>query len=310
MKRNRLFLLFLSISMFVSPHCSANDDNPTAVILPLKIMSYNIRHGEGMDKVFDLDRTAAVISKHAPDIIGLQEVDSFVSRSNRINEMGYLATKTSMHGTFGPAIPLTGGKYGVGILSKERPLSVNNIPLPGKEKRTLLVCEFEHYVFACTHLDLNDSCRKASIPIIVEEAKRWTTKPFYICGDWNDTPSSQTIAQIKRNFTLLNRTTNTSQFKCYTYPADVPTKCIDYIAKYGKSSVPKTREVIDEPQASDHRPIMVEIELDITPEGINTLFVEHDAADQDVYSLDGRRVNQPQAKGVYIVGKKKKYIVK
>ena len=146
-----------------------------------------------------------------------------------------------------------------------------------------------------------------SIPIIIEEAAKWE-KPFYICGDWNDTPGSKTITQIKRSFTILSRTTNVGSTSCYTFPADKPTSCIDYIAKYkkGTTKAPKTREVIDEPAASDHRPILVEIELNITPQGIGTPLA--DDAPRPVYSLDGRPAGQHKQKGIYIIGKKKLFV--
>ena len=167
--------------------------------MTLRLMTYNIRHGAGMDDVIDLDRQANVIRDATPDVVGLQEVDSCVKRSGYIPEAAVLGNKLGMYSTFGPAIPLTGGKYGVAVLSKEQPLSVRNIPLPGTEKRTLLVCEFEEYVFATTHLDLTEENRLASLPIIIEEATRWD-KPFFICGDWNDEPSSTLIKNLKKSF--------------------------------------------------------------------------------------------------------------
>ena len=140
-------------------------------VITLHVMTYNIRHGAGLDEVVDLDRQAKIIRDAQPDVVGLQEVDSIVPRSGRVDETAYLANALGMYGSYGPAIPLSGGKYGVAILSKERPLSVR----------------IENYVFARTHLDLEEENRLASLPIIIEEASRHD-KPFFICGDWNDKP--------------------------------------------------------------------------------------------------------------------------
>jgi endonuclease/exonuclease/phosphatase family metal-dependent hydrolase len=38
-------------------------------------MTFNIRHGKGMDKRVNLERIAKVINKNSVDIIGLNEVD-------------------------------------------------------------------------------------------------------------------------------------------------------------------------------------------------------------------------------------------
>lgn len=47
----------------------------------LRIMSYNIRNGRGMDDVADFRRTADVIIKACPDIVAVQEIDSVTGRS-------------------------------------------------------------------------------------------------------------------------------------------------------------------------------------------------------------------------------------
>ena len=261
-------------------------------LMPLRILSYNIRHGAGMDDVVNLERQAAVINGCEPDIVGLQEVDSIVPRSGNVNEAGRLGTLCGMYATFGPAIPLSNGKYGVAVLSKEKPLSVTNIPLPGVEKRTLLVCEFEQYVFACTHLDLDASNRLASVPIILEEAKRWT-KPFLICGDWNDKPTSELITQMKKNFTLLCET----GAKGYSYPADNPTACIDYVATLGRTAMKLNSTVINEPVASDHRPLLVNARVRVATSVSAPLAPAASAA---TYDLSGRPVAGRQPRGVFV----------
>ena len=61
MIQRRIFLLFTAFFLLAAPCSFADGTNP--YVLPLKIMSYNIRHGAGIDDVFDLDRTAGVINK-------------------------------------------------------------------------------------------------------------------------------------------------------------------------------------------------------------------------------------------------------
>ena len=302
-KSNIPFLgLLLCLLNFCLSAYSQSDD------ISLRILSYNIRHGAGMDDVVDLDRQATAMQKASADVIGLQEVDSCVKRSGYIPEAAVLAEKLGMYSTFGGAIPLTGGKYGVAILSKEPPLTVRHMPLPGVEKRTLLVCEFEDYVFATTHLDLNDSCRLASLPIIVEEAQRWD-KPFFICGDWNVEPSSALIRLIKKEgFVMLSYLSSTSIY--YTFPANSPNKIIDYIASYGKvvTSV-RSRRVLNEPQASDHRPVLIEVRLKSYATGIEPVCGDG-TQDEEYYDLTGKRVQKDKlVPGLYIERHKKRVVV-
>src|ERR1043166_1240431 len=49
----------------------------------IRVMTYNIHVGVGMDKKLDLPRIAAVINKQHPDLVGLQEVDRGVERTQR-----------------------------------------------------------------------------------------------------------------------------------------------------------------------------------------------------------------------------------
>ena len=46
----------------------------------LRLMSYNIRHGAGLDERLDFDRIAEVINREHPDVVALQEVDSVTQR--------------------------------------------------------------------------------------------------------------------------------------------------------------------------------------------------------------------------------------
>ena len=219
-----------------------------------KVMSYNVRHCAGMDWVMDYDRTANVIAEQQPDVVALQELDSMTGRSGQLYQLGELADRTKFFPVFGSAIDYDGGKYGVGILTREQPLSVKRIPLPGEEPRVLLVVETMDYVLACIHLDLEEEARLASVPLIVEEAQRWQ-KPFLLAGDWNDTLGSELLHEMTKHFTLLSG-------EAPTYPADEPTDCIDFIAIF-KTNNAETWEanVVDEPEASDHRPLMVSLRV-------------------------------------------------
>ena len=230
----------------------------------ITILTYNIRHGVGMDNAMNLERQAAIIKACEADVVGLQEVDSMTVRSGMIDEAAYLAQKNNMVCTFGRAIDYDGGKYGVAILSKEKPLSAKNIPLPGAEPRTLLVCEYEQFVFACTHLDLEEENRLASVDIIVNEAKKWD-KQFFLCGDWNDEPDSRLMERMQESFSILSNTNDKDKlYPTYlSFPADKPNTCIDYVAVFGQNIKRRKSDVLNEPEASDHRPVLVKVFMSV-----------------------------------------------
>lgn len=224
----------------------------------LNVLTYNVHNGIGMDKKTDYARIGRFIRRTGADIVAVQEVDSATRRSKGRYVLGEIAAEALMYPTFGPAIDFDGGKYGIGVLSREKPLSVNQVPLPGsEERRTLLVVEFEHYVMGCIHLSLTEKDLMASLPLIREEAKRHK-KPFVLAGDWNAEPQSAFVKEIQNDFTLLSRTKNP------TWPADKPQNCIDYIALYkptGQNVVGRRTYVWNEQTASDHRPVYAQLQF-------------------------------------------------
>ena len=132
------WMLLLPLGKVYSEERSERENNT------LRIMSYNIRNGRGLDNVADFWRTAEVINKICPDVVAVQEIDSVTGRSGGKDVLREIAGLTLMYYTYAPAIDYDGGKYGIGMLSKEKPLCYRYLPLPGREEaRTLLVVEFE-----------------------------------------------------------------------------------------------------------------------------------------------------------------------
>jgi len=81
-------------------------------------MTYNIHVGVGMDKALDLQRIANVINHIHPDLVGLQEVDRGVKRTQGVDEIAELARMTRMQFVLAHNLDYQGGQYGVAILSR------------------------------------------------------------------------------------------------------------------------------------------------------------------------------------------------
>ena len=217
----------------------------------LVLMSYNVRNGKGMDGKRNLNRTAAVIRAAQPDVVALQEIDSVTRRSGGDDVAAVLGKKCSMYHTFSKAIDYDGGGYGVALLSREKPVAVQRFALPGREEaRTLLYVEFEQYAVVSTHLSLTAEDRMASLAVI-DSVATMTSKPIFIAGDWNATPESTFGRALGEKMHYL------TDPKVCTCPADSPDRVIDYIvAPHDQAVEVLRREVINEPMASDHRPIV------------------------------------------------------
>ena len=255
-----LFLGFFIFTLSLTNAMSVQEQNS------IRLMSYNIRNARGMDNVTDYQRVADVINSIKPDIIAIQELDSVTNRSDGADVLDVLSRNTLMYPSYAAAISYDGGKYGMGILSKEKPLSVKRVALPGREEaRILLIVELGSYYFGCTHLSLNAEDRLQSVEAIKREAEK-LDKPFFFAGDMNSTPDSPEQKSLNEVFTSLLSSNEK------TYPADEPTICIDYIYGYkgmeNNWSRLTNRGVIAEKVASDHRPLYVEVKLHADENGI------------------------------------------
>ena len=236
MKKN---LLFIFAALFIF---SAQAQNT------LKLMSYNIKNANGMDNVCNFQRIANVINNTSPDVVAIQEVDSMTNRSGQKYVLGEIAERTQMHGYFAPAIDYDGGKYGIGLLTKQVPLRLQSLPLPGRE-------EFADYIYCCTHMSLTEEDRMKSLEL-VKAFTSSSTKPLFLAGDMNAEPESGFIKELQKDFQIL------SNPKQHTFPAPDPKETIDYIAtlkQNAKGFAVISAKVINEPMASDHRPILVEL---------------------------------------------------
>ena len=227
--------------------------------VPHTFMSYNVHNCIGMDGKTDFTRVGKVIKGVNPEIVAVQELDSVTGR-NKVYVLQEIANVAGMHASFASAIDFMGGKYGIGLLSKEKPLSFYNIELPGREeKRTLLVAEFEKYVFCCVHLSLTEEDQFASVNLIKETLAKYD-KPVFIGGDFNAHPDSRTIKAMNECGTVV------TDMSLSTYPSVDSNECIDYIFQMnGKNKAELVKSgIIDSDEvkvASDHVPVYTTVKF-------------------------------------------------
>jgi endonuclease/exonuclease/phosphatase family metal-dependent hydrolase len=231
----------------------------------IKVLTYNIHHGENTNEQLDLKGIANVILATNPDLVALQEVDSVTSRVKGSDQLKELAAITGMYTYFVKAMDFDGGGYGTGILSRF-PIKNNiTIPLPGNaggEPRAAGIVTVQlpgdsliHFV--TTHFDAG---RKGTARIAQANtlAKYFETAqtPVILCGDLNAAPTTKEIKTLKKVFEDATHEAGP------TFPSDTPRVKLDYIFLAPKGKwVATTASVIEETVASDHRPVICEVEL-------------------------------------------------
>ncbi len=231
----------------------------------IKALSYNIKHGLGMAGQLDLARAAAVIQEHGADVVALQEVDLAAKRSGYTNQVNGLARRLQMHPAFGSFMPYQGGHYGMAMLSRFPIVRTTSLRLPeGNEPRVALVCEIveptgQHFLAVNVHFDWvkDDTFRLAQAQVVADYLDA-ATLPFLLMGDFNDVPESNTLGLFRQVATEAAKPAERSK----TFPANDPTKEIDFVfySSNGRWEAAGAR-VLDEPAASDHRPVAADLVL-------------------------------------------------
>lgn len=266
MCRNVICVLFVIACFVWDGRGQANAAEP----MTLRVLCYNIHYGQGTDGVYDLERLARVIKAAKPDLVALQEVDVGVKRSGRVHEAQRLGELTGMAVRFGPTQHFEGGLYGNAVLSRLPISDVVIHPLPYTESSasrvtyprgaiavTVRLAGDRSLRFISTHFQHNvaeDRLEQAQAinALFVRDDKL----PSILAGDMNALPDSEPIAELLKHWSLAADPALTP-----TAPAGQPASRIDYVFyRPEKTFRLLEAEVIDEPVASDHRPVLAVFE--------------------------------------------------
>jgi len=237
------------------------------VPLTLRVLTYNIHHGEGTDGRLDLSRLAGVVTSVHPDLVALQEVDEGTERANGVDELAELAHLTDLHAVFGKAMDYWGGEYGVAVLSRWPVLRTHNEPLPNladHEPRTALTVEVTvgeggpRIEFTSTHLDQarDPENRLAQARYLDERLVRESDSVTILAGDLNARPATPVMDMLETRWTNPPAVDPSP-----IGPTGRPRMRVDYvlIRPTARWRVVEST-IVDEVVASDHRPLLVVLE--------------------------------------------------
>jgi endonuclease/exonuclease/phosphatase family metal-dependent hydrolase len=233
----------------------------------LRVMTYNIHVGIGMDKKLDLARIAQIINKQHPDLVGLQEVDRGVARTQRIDEIAELAKLTRLDYAFAFNLRFQGGQYGVAILSRFPIMASDHRlyqNLREAERRGFIRAEVivggRRISFVTTHLDYQYDDGRVFEAQQLLAAMKDIDEPLIIVGDFNDVPAGHAY-QLMRNQFDDGWIAGRAPDEGFSYPADKPAKRIDYIFCRTTDRLRVKRAWIVNTLASDHVPVVADLEL-------------------------------------------------
>lgn len=251
--------LFLLVALFIGALVGCSGNSYT-------IMTYNIRHGVGMDRVLDLQRVAKVIDAANPDILILNEVDHGTVRAFGVLQAESLGKRLDMDATFGRSIDFDSGQYGNALLSKFPVLSFQIFDLSTDsllEGRSVflasILLEHDTLFVMGTHLGLTPDEGSEQVERIIQLLPQSTD--LILAGDFNFEPNSDTHQMITKFLSdgvlQINRQAEN------TFPADQPVRRIDYIF-IGSNIQPvgiPTLTLDEVATASDHQPQVLNFQL-------------------------------------------------
>ncbi len=248
------------------PGNSITSDCIAQEIRQFKILSYNVHHCRGLDEKIDLPRIAKIIKDCDPDFVALQEIDNKTRRCGGVDQAAELGRLTGLHAQFFKAIDFDGGQYGQAILSRHQAKNSSTLVLPnlaGREQRIVGMSEYEwtggmKIQFCTVHLDhAHDALRLQQADKLNEHFSKNEVCTI-VAGDFNARTDSKVMQRIAESWTIAGADQSLA-----TFPAERPTSQIDYIVvrPKGRFQTPSV-EVLDQPLASDHRPIFANLRFE------------------------------------------------
>jgi len=235
------------------------------------VVTYNIRLGldGGLAALGD------ALSTLAPDVVCLQEVGVRWQMGECVDQPAVLAARLQCpHVAFAGALTdARGGRFGVAVLSKRgfRSVSVALLPRAADEQRVILQVALDTTPALnvwTTHLSIFEAEREDQARRIREELGR-CAGPTVLAGDFNDVPTSATLATL-RGAQLADGAGLVDLFDAcgtgdpLTFSVRAPNRRIDYVLAGGDLGAGPTR-VAREVQTSDHFPVVAEVRSTAAP---------------------------------------------
>jgi len=214
-------------------------------------------------------------------------------RTGGIAQTDWLSRRLRMAGLFAPALPFDGGQYGIALLTRFRvraherralftPLypDAASRPRHDSEPRVMLGAQLDlpctgtkvpcTLNIVATHLGLTADQRAVQVRELAAFAQAWAGQaPLVVMGDLNCDPGVPELAPLQASLVDALAAQSVSGPARVTFPVTTsagsapntePT-AIDYVWLSPGVRIVSARVLDDASLASDHRPIVVDVEL-------------------------------------------------
>jgi len=221
---------------------------------PLRVATFNIKHGDDGRGRIDLPRMAKACAALEADVLAIQEVDRFAGRTGFRDEMRVIARATGMAAVFGECVRRRWRTYG-NVLLARGPISdveVIRLPRPARgEQRVAILARVEvdglGLSVCATHLSFRAGEGLPQLELLLDALAR-RDGPRVLFGDLNLGPEVVEPAVTAAGYRLAPTGP--------TFPAKGPRTRIDFVAVAGLEVLAASTP---NPGVSDHLPVVAEI---------------------------------------------------
>jgi endonuclease/exonuclease/phosphatase family metal-dependent hydrolase len=225
----------------------------------VRLMTWNIHGAVGRNPRFDLSRVVELISRHKPDIVALQEIDSRRAIAGGGNPFEILQSALGSHGVGAKTITTADGDYGQALFSRwpVQSSEIRDISFPEREPRRAIRCEIMTPCgplrVVATHLGLSFGERRNQAAALLELTGNATITTV-VLGDFNDWLWAGSVRKVLSR-ALPGRTRHR------TFPSICPLLRLDRIycrpreALVGGRTDPSARAI------SDHLPVIADVRV-------------------------------------------------
>ncbi|WP_221932748.1 endonuclease/exonuclease/phosphatase family protein [Ferrovibrio terrae] len=243
----------------------------------VRILTWNVHAGVGPDGVYDLPRIAALVRRHEPDIVALQEIDS---RGRGSDAFAYMAKALGSHAAEARTIVTPDGDYGHVLISRwpMTDIAIHDLSVTRREPRraieTIVQTPYGPLHLASVHLGLSlrERRQQAAMLSAIAGTARQTT---VMLGDFNDWFIYGTVRRALATV-LPGRT------KLRSFPAVWPIFMLDRIYCRPRHAL---LECWTDPlgrRVSDHLPVFADIRMEEAEPGPQPLSLAEARAQAEI----------------------------
>ncbi len=253
----------------------------------LRLVTFNIAHGRGLTPIqgltsqrklrHNLRRIAALLDGLAPDVVAVQEIDERSRWAGNFDHLDYLRVHARFrHSVFGinnRRAGLLNLSYGNAVLSHHAIRAAETVTFGQRRvgEKGFLYVELDVHgrLLPLINLHLHFSSRAQRLRQLERllawlrdkhrlHAERWSVPPI-VCGDFNNSGSRDDATAA-----LWSHLSDYGDYTLHprrggTFPSPLPRRALDFI--FLPADCAAVRSEVVPSLLSDHRPVIVEFEL-------------------------------------------------